>query len=327
MWLILAIAAQSPLRGGLLLNEISAGGSIDWVELKITPDTDCMDISQLFVTMYYGANEKIAESPVTLYGYDRPETPWDDRFAVIYFSSSGAADETDDAGDLNNNGIRELYCNNYGLWNTDCCVAIDTDDEPSNNGIIDFAAFSNNDGSMNATIASYINYAITYNMWNECASLNLQECCINTGPTGMESWQTLSRTGSADTNSMADFVLTPYATPGRENILPTPGNKGILKPVKSRVIHNYGNTHGKIELPLFLYRRASLRVRIFNSAGMNIYTGPLITDAAPGFLTVSIREKDIRGRFLTGLYPISIEAVDLSSGSTGSFRITLIMIR
>lgn len=326
-FLVLLITAHSPLRGGLLLNEVSAGGSIDWIELKLTPDTDCLEISQLFATMYYGTNEKISDSPVTLYGSDRPETLWDDRFAVIYFSSSGTSDETDTAGDLNNNSIREIYCNNYGLWNTDCCVAIDHDDDPSNNGIIDFMAFSNRDGSINSTIASYINYAITYRMWNECASVNLQECCFDTGLNGMKSWQTLSRTGSADTESVTDFVLTSYATPGRENIVSAPGGRGILKPVKSRLVHNYGNTTGKIELPVFLYRRASLRVRIFNSAGMNVYTGPLITDASPGFLAISICEKDIRGRILTGLYPVSIEAVDLSDGSTGSLRITLIMVR
>lgn len=326
--LILVISITAPLRGGIFLNEISAGGSTDWIELKLTPDTDSMDISSLFVTMYYGSNEALAASPVTLYGRDRSETPWDDRFAVVYFAASQAVDETDTAGDLNGNGMRDIYCANYGLWNTDCCVSLDSDDDPANNGIIDFMAFSNRDGSINTTVASYINSAIKYGMWNDCVSVNLQECCCNAGPEGMNSWSTLSRRGEADTDSMTDFVLTPYATPGRDNICNVPGGRGgIMKALRERIVYRYGSGTGEIELPLFLYRRTSLRVRIFNSAGMNIYTGPLVADAPPGYFTATVNERKLKGKVLTGLYPVSIEAVDSAEGRTESCRIKLIVVR
>jgi len=326
--LILASSNLSPLRGELLLNEISAGGRTDWVELKLTPGTVSMDISPLFVTMYYGTNEALASSPVTMYCEDKPETPWDDRFAVIYFTTEQSIDETDTAGDLNNNRVRDIYCNNYGLWNTDCCVSIDSDDDPANNGIIDFMAFSNRDGSINSTIASYINSAIKAGMWNDCVSSNTQDCCCYIGTEGMDSWSTLSRTGSDDTGTFNDFVLTPYATPGRENITDISSGCGrILKPLKNRVVYKYGSTSGTIELPLFLYRKTSLRVRIFNSAGMGIYTGPLVTDALPGFFTAVISERDLKGRILTGLYPVSIEAVDSANGRAESYGIILIVAR
>ena len=325
---VVSASTLSPLRGGVFLNEISAGGSTDWIELKLSPGTDSMDISSLFVTMYYGTNEALASSPVTLHCEDRPETPWDDRFAVIYFTAAQLNDETDAAGDLNNNRVRDIYCANYGLWNTDCCVSIDTDDDPANNGIIDFIAFSNRDGSINSTIASYINSAISYGMWSDCASTNLQDCCSYAGAEGMDSWSTLSRRDSTDTESMNDFMLTPYATPGRENITATPGDhSNIIKPLKKRIVHRYGSSAGTIQLALFIYRKSSLRVRIFNSAGMNIYSGPLIVDAAPGFFTASIGDSDLKGTILTGLYPVSIEAVDCANGRAESIRMILIVVR
>jgi hypothetical protein len=326
--LIMILPTASPLKADIIINEVSAGGSTDWIELKLTPGTVSMDISPLFVTMYYGTNEALAGSPVTLYSEDKPETPWDDRFAVICFSALQTDDETDIAGDLNSNRIREIYCANYGLWNTDCSVSIDTDDDPSNNGIIDFMAFSNRDGSINTTIASYINSAITYGMWNSCDSVNMQECCCDIGAEGMNSWSTLSRTASPDTNNLNDFVLTPYATPGRENITSvSAGRSRIMKTLKTRVAYRYGSSSETVELPLFLYRRASVRIRIFNSAGMNIYTGPLLTDLTPGYYTAAINAKDLKGRILTGLYPVSIEAVDSADGRAESFHVTLIVAR
>jgi len=39
---------------------------------------------------------------------------------------------------------------------TDCVVSIDNDDDPSNNGILDFIAYSNRDGTPNTTIESYM---------------------------------------------------------------------------------------------------------------------------------------------------------------------------
>lgn len=324
--LAISLIISSPLFGGIFLNEISAGGPQDWVEVKISPDTASMDISSLYVTMYYGTNEKIADSAVTLYGSDRPETPWDDRFAVIHFTGTGGDDETDARGDMNSNGIRDLYCDNYGLWNTDCCVAIDSDDNPANNGILDFAAFSNRDGSMNSSIESYIRSAVAFSAW-KCTCSNTQECCVFTGAKGMESYSTLSR-GNGDTNSMEDFFLTPYATPGKENITcDLRGTKGVLRPIKKTVTYTFASNSGSIYFPLFLYGETSIRVRIFNSSGMPVYTGPVLSDLAPGYYTVRLNNCELKGRILTGLYPVSIEAVSSDTGKTENIRIKLIIIR
>jgi len=332
--LILAILSvsmfNSPLRGGVLLSEISGGGSSDWIEVMLAPGSEPMDISFLFVTMYYGTNEKLADSPVTLYAEDRPATAWDDRFAVIRFVSSSQEDETDITGDINGNGIRDIYCVNYGLWNTDCCVAIDSNDDPADNGMLDFMAFSNRDGSINSTIASYINYAISHGMWQSCASPNLQDCCVFAGEEGMNSYSTISRTGTADTGSADNFILTPYATPGRDNIIGNGSDRGrVIKSLKDPIVYDYdraGNS-GIMELPLFLYSRASLRVRIFNASGMPVYCGPLLRDLDPGFYTASLNICDFRGGLRAGLYPVRIEAVDSDTGKTRSLAIKLIVVR
>jgi len=315
----------APLQGKILINEISAGGSSDWVEIMASEENDSIDISSLFVTMYYVSNEKISALPVTLRGKDIPETPFDDRFAVIHFSSIGE-DETDSSGDINSNGIRDLYCNNYGLWNTDCVVSVDDDDDPSNGGILDFAAFSDRDGTPNSTISSYMENASGYGEWIICTSANPQECMIFTGSKGMSSYSTLSRVSSADTNSPDDFFLTPYATPGRKNIVSSaPGRKHIIKPLTKKIFHRYENGTGVIPVKLFIYRECSIKLRIFNAAGTGTYSSGLIKDVPPGYYTHLIRETKLRGKKLTGLYPVKVEGA--ADGRTDISTVYLVIIR
>ena len=78
----------------ILINEISAGGSADWVEIFHNGGEGDRDISVLYVTMYRGTNYPVASSPVTLKPADDPATPFDDRFAVIHFTSETLESET-----------------------------------------------------------------------------------------------------------------------------------------------------------------------------------------------------------------------------------------
>ncbi len=322
----IALTTVMPAWSGILINEISAGGSADWVEIRATEDLPATDISSLFVTMYYGTNERLALSPVTISGRDLPGTPWDDRFAVIHFSSAGEPDETDAAGDLNNNGVRDLYCNNYGLWNTDCVVAIDSDDEPKNGGILDFVAFSNRDGTVNSTIAGYMKSASDSGQWISCSSANVQECMCFIGEDGMNSYSTLSRNTGSDTNSPEDFILTPYATPGRENITNADsGHHKTAEPLSNRIVYTHGSPSGIITLRMFIYKECSIRIRIFNSAGTSLYSSDLIRDVTPGYFNYGIRECDLRGKKLTGLYPVKIEI--FSEGKTDKSTVYLVIIR
>ena len=297
-----------------VINEVSSGGSSDWIEISVTDDTESCDISQYFVTMYYGTNEKLSESPVTLRNRDIPSTPYDDRFAVVHFTSAPVDDETDSTGDTNGNGILDIYCCNYGLWNTDCVVAIDTDDDPQNGGIQDFIAFSNRDGSINGTIEGYIEAAIGAGAWESCSSPNLQDCCVFIGDEGLNSWSTISRIKCTDTNSQADFAVTPYATPGRENIIHVDKkNKKLFKAVSKKITHRYGS--GPVLISLFLYEKCSVKLRIFSSTGLTVYSSELKEDLNPGWYTFRVSEHDLRGRILTGLYPVKIEASGYRSGT------------
>ena len=309
----------------IIINEVSFNTNSDWIELKATNPSDNFDIAALFVTMYYGTNESIAQSATSLKGTDDPQTPFDDRFAVIHFTSENLQDETDLAGDLNKNGIRDLYCNNYGLWSTDCVVAIDTDDDPANNGIIDFMAFSNRDGSPNSTIKSYLDYAILYNQWINYTG-NPQECMIWTGDYSSMSYPSLSRINSNDTNSPSDFILTPYSTPGRENIvnLKVSANK-LISPVKNKITTILTNNNQNITFPLFVYRDCSIKIRIFNSAGSAIFSSTIITNAAPGYFNPSINTSMLRGKLLTGLYLVKVEAI--SEKNSDNATIYLIMVQ
>ncbi len=310
---------------GPLINEISAGGSSDWIEITLSPDTESYDISQYFVTMYYGTNEKISNSPVTLRNRDIPETPYDDRFAVIHFTPYPIEDETDLTGDTNRNGILDLYCVNYGLWNTDCSVSIDSDDLHTNGGIVDFAAFSNRDGSINSTIAGYINAASAAGEWEKCSSSNIQECAVDIGKDGLNSYSTISRISGADTNTLNDFKITPYATPGRENITNAEkGKRRLFRPELKKISHRYGNS--SIIVPLFLYETCSIKVRIFNSTGFTIFSSELKENLSPGCFSFCIQDNRLRGKTMTGLYTILIEAAGKSSSSETA-NVFLVIVR
>lgn len=313
------------VSAGPLINEISAGGSSDWVEITLSGETASCDISQYFVTMYYGTNEKIALSPVTLRNRDLTETPYDDRFAVIHFTPSPVDDETDATGDTNRNGVLDLYCCNYGLWNTDCVVSIDSDDLPANGGILDFAAFSNRDGSMNSTIGGYINAASSAGEWEICTNANIQECAVDIGKDGLNSYSTISRISKADTNSLNDFTVTPYSTPGRENITKTgKGKRKLFRTESKQLSHRYGS--GTIKIPVFLYESCSIKLRVFNSTGFILYSSDLKEDLTPGYYTFYIQEKELHGKVLTGLYPVKLEAAGKSSKSE-SETVFIVMVR
>jgi hypothetical protein len=325
---LLIMLCPLKLYAMLLINEISSSSSPNWVELKLTGGIPAMDISHLMVTMYYGRSDKIADSPVTLKNYNDPSTPFDDRFAVIHFTSDPLPDETDEAGDLNNNGVRDLYCDNYGLWNTDCVAAIDIDKDPGNGGIIDFAALSNRDGSVNSTIAGYMEKAAEHGAWENCSSGNIQDCAVDIGPSGLNSYSTASRKDGEDTNTHRDFAVTRFATPGRDNIIdPAGGKRKILKSESKKITHIYRSSPSQIRIPLFLFEQSSIKGRIFSSTGIPLYSSELIKDINPGYFVFSLNDRDLKGKTLTGIYPVKIEAVAKSNRGSENLTVLLIIVR
>jgi hypothetical protein len=210
--------------------------------------------------------------------------------------------------------------------NTDCVVSIDKDDDPGKSGIIDFAAFSKRDGSGNNTITGYMNSAIKAGEWAACTSTNPQECMINTGAGGMNSYSTLSRKKEEDTDSPDDFILTPYSTPGRDNIINPPGSRNsIAELLSDKIIYKPGISPGIIPIRIMVHKKSSARIRIFNSTGTGIYSSELIKDINPGFFTLEIRASEIKGKKLTGLYPVRLEVY--SEKHTKKLNLFLVIIR
>jgi len=319
---------------GLLINEISCESvQDDWVEIFFQSDKrEQMDISRLFVTMYYGKSEKLSDDPITLYSYDRPETPYDDRFAVIHFTKVAKSDETDLTGDSNHNGYIDVYCNNYtgSLWNSDGIVAIDTDDDPSNGGIIDFVGYSNRDGSVNETIASYVVHAQKYNQWEAYTGENIQACMVDIGTGGLKTFMSIVRKGGVDTNTMNDFSITSFQTPGRENMFSgeSTQNKRLFSSAKKKItiIPNHPKL-GSGDIDLFIYETCNLRLRIFSPVGLLLYESPLYTDVFPGNLKLNWDLKGLHKNACTGLYLGRIEASSPRMKKTDSEIIYLILSR
>jgi hypothetical protein len=332
---VIILLCALPLRAGkLLINEISCSGSGgDWAELFFYSDVkEKMEISGLYVTMYYGKSEPLSSAPVTIYSYDRPETPYDDRFVVVHLSGAAAEDETDITGDTNRNGYIDLYTNNLsgGLWNTDCVIAIDTDDNPANGGIIDFAAFSNRDGAANESMASFVRSAQAMGQWAMPSGDNIQSCMIDIGPKGLSPYMSIARKNANDTNSSNDFAVSKFQTPGRPNILSDSqsGPARLIRAEKNKITMIPGHpVLGTGNIGLFVYEPCSLRLRIFSDIGIPIYESHLMTEVYPGRFTIKWDHRG-RGRIAaTGLYIGIIEASSSSLRRTESEKIYIILSR
>ncbi len=309
---LLLMSLQIIAHGKILINEVSSGSSEDWVELFYHGGDGGgapRDISSLYVTMYRGTNFPLASSPITLSPRDNPETPFDDRFALVHFTKTPREDETDQRGDLNGNGVRDIYCPNYGLWNSDCVVSLDTDDDPENGGILDFLAFSNRDGSMNSSIKKYMEHAMEAGEWHRTESEDPQKWCCDIGKEGLNSWSSLSRKGKADTNSLSDFAVTGFATPGRENVFIKGESKKIFALEKQNRVRIINAKSPELVLNMKIMQKCHISLRLFTASGMN--AGSKLSDESyfPGYGQISIKGKDLKRNLRTGLYILHIEAV------------------
>lgn len=328
------IVLREHVNAHLMINEIACGTSgDDWVELYFHGDVrEKMDVSRLFITMYYGTNEHLSDNAITLYSYDRPETPYDDRFAVVHVTDSLTPDETDITGDTNRNGYIDIYCSNYSgsLWNSDGVVAIDSDDNPENGGMIDFAAYSNRDGSPNDTIRSYVMQAQDLNQWVRCSGDNIQDCMIDIGSSGLASTMTISRRNNSDTNSMDDFQITKYQTPGRSNIFNDTVKKGgnLFKTMRKKItVIPSHPVLGDSNIEIFVYETCNIRFRIFSSIGMLIHESPLYRNICPGKFSLTWNYRGLGRAACTGLYIGHIEATSSSLKKSETEYIYIILSR
>jgi len=301
------LITTTPLFAGLVISEVAPSTSgDDWVEIFFDdPGRKSMDISKLYVTMYYGTNEPLSKDPVTIYSYDRPETPYDDRYVVVHLTAPNTLDETDYTGDTNRNGRIDLYCNNYSgsLWNAECVVSIDTNDDPTD-GMIDFVAWSHNDGSPSGTILGYLESAIRAGKWQGAIPAN-QSMMIPVPKNGIESYQSISRKGIHGTSSASDFAVTSFPTPGRPNLFSSQSTAAkIFSVEKSKITVIPGHYEHKAESELMVGAQCDLRMRVFSDIGQLVYDTGRLRDIAPGRFILEWKNSD---RAKSGLYIAQIE--------------------
>ncbi|HPC40150.1 MAG TPA: hypothetical protein PL180_07125 [Spirochaetota bacterium] len=326
------LLAGTRLTAGLMINEFVTNTASDWVELTLTGSAkEKRDISRLFVTAYYGRNEPLSADPVTIYSYDRPETPYDDRFVVVHLTRPDEPDETDLTGDTNGNGHIDVYCNNYyaSLWNTEGVIAVDTDDDPGNGGIIDFVYYSNRDGSPNETVASYVERARSAGQWKTAPGPDIQAGAVYIGKDGLMSHMSVSRKSAADSNGPADFAISNYQTPGKENMtVPLFMGMRLFKPLRKTVTIIPGHRFfGSGAIPLFVFFPCCLKLRVFSATGIMIHESPLFVSVNPGFFNLYWIPALQSSRAATGLYLCKIEAVNPSLRLTGEEVIYIVLNR
>lgn len=332
LFIIINILTLTGLQARLLINEFVTDSTSDWVELKLTDSGNRkLEISSYYVTMYYGTNEPLATEPVTIYSYNRPETPYDDRFVIVHLTGNGSADETDSTGDTNHNGYIDIYCNNYygSLWNSDGVVSIDSDDNPFNGGILDFVAYSNRDGGPNSTIESYILAASGSGEWGDCNENGIQACSADIGKNGLESYMSLSRVSENDTNSALDFAVTRFQTPGRDNRLSNPGaGSSIFRIRKKRISIIPGHPEkGRGTVLLDINHSCNIRFRVFSVTGMLLHQSSLFRSVRPGRFSVTWDPFKRSKKVSTGLYIGEITAVSSSLRKTNRKTLFFVLSR
>lgn len=308
--IILMLACPARVFAGLFISEAAPGtAGADWVEISYSSDRrEPIDISKLFVTMYYGANEALAGAPVHLYPYDRPETPWDDRFAVVHLTDPLTPDETDAEGDANKNGRLDLYCNNYssGLWNGEGCAAIDTDDDPAN-GMIDFVVWSDGEGDPSATIGRYAEAASKNGQWN-CGVYD-RSACVAVPKNGPCASQSIVRTSAADTDRKEDFSLTDFQTPGSPNVSARSGGKDMFELERRKVLAVPGDPLRKAVCFFRVNASCDMRLRVFSDTGQTVFESDTMEDVPPGGSSIEWPMRGVR----LGLYPAVLEGSESGS--------------
>ncbi len=320
------------LTAGLIINEFVTSTNSDWVELTLTGKPgEKQEISRLFVTAYYGKNEALSNDPITIYSYDRKETPYNDQYVVVHLTKPDKQDETDLTGDTNGNGYIDIYCNNYyaSLWNTEGIIAIDTDDDPVNGGIIDFVFYSNRDGSPNETVMSHVETARSLGHWQPGTSQKIQDGAVYIGGDGLMSHMSVSRKSAADTNGLSDFAVTNYQTPGKKNMtIPLFMGKRLFRPLRKTVTIIPGHQlFGSGAIPVFIFIPCCLKLRVFSVTGILIHESPLFVSVNPGFFNLYWNPALQHTRAVTGLYLCKIEAVSPTLRLTGEEIIYIVLSR
>lgn len=187
------------------ITEVAFAASIDWVELYNYGET-AIDIANFMLTDLDGTDSQIADQKTML-------APG--KYAVIYWDDTGL-DETDDSGDLNNNGIVDLYVNDTGLSATDDELVLMS---ASNGGqYIDAVCWSTGVGEFTSSEDKDVELLADNGQWNIAGDTVTKSDCWSDA-SKISNGQAIGRLNPAapDTDSKNDWYLFKLPTPGEDN--------------------------------------------------------------------------------------------------------------
>lgn len=185
-----------PARGDVLINEVYMGAGTKWAELVCVNGP--IDASFLKVSNLDGRDDVLAQSPVTLKEGD---------MAVVYWKEG--EDETDEVGDKNQNGIRELYLGDPPPHATDDQLAL-----MYVNDILDAVVFSDYDGDMSVQQVKDAQSLVAKGEWKGEFGRTEQSGAVKL-PNEREA--SIGRSGIKDSNDKEDWRIVSKVTPGDEN--------------------------------------------------------------------------------------------------------------
>jgi hypothetical protein len=187
------------------ITEVAFSAATDWVELYNYGEA-AVDISGLMLTDLDGTDSRLADFKTTL-------APG--KYAVVYWDDAGI-DETDEAGDINGNGVIDLYIVDTGLSATDDEIVLMS--ASSGGQFIDAVCWSTGIGEFTSSEDKDIKLLADNDQWIITGdTVTKSDCWADSSK--VKSDQAIGRITAitADTNSKNDWRLFRLPTPGKDN--------------------------------------------------------------------------------------------------------------
>lgn len=207
--------------GAVVINEVNPRDEkIDWAELYCAAGP--VDISTCILTDLEGEDQRLADGPVTLAS---------GQYAVVHWTAG--TDEVDGTGDLNHNGVVDLYVGDRPPTSTDDVLVL-----VQGQNKLDAVCWSNNDGKWADAEAKDLRELMTGNDW-QAGDKRGEAACVAIG----NSEQSIGRVpNGTDHNRPGDWVKVVSPTPGAANTALVRPSTGSLLIVAVNPANPLGDT-------------------------------------------------------------------------------------